>query len=331
MFARGIHLLSSAATEEGRSIIVLDEFDDVFRTLPPWPFRQLRAVRDAVGSRLCYVTGTSRYLRDLRDDADTYEFRELFQVHTVVLRPLSPADSVRMLDYLALEHGIVLQEPLPALVNRLAGGHPGLLHRIARQLQLLDVAPGISTGAAICRLLAEEAIQQECERLWSELESMEQAGLLALAAEGAELLSPEQRQALEAKGLIKPTPTGGWAVFGELFAAFVHGEIERRRRAVECGVRCDFETGHIWADGREVTLDLSESQRRLVRFLCKRVGQVCTHQQIVEAVWEAGAGVSPGAIYELVKRVRKKIEVDWRQPRYLVTVPGEGYRLEKLD
>ena len=39
-------------------------------------------------------------------------------------------------------------------------------------------------------------------------------------------------------------------------------------------------------------------------------------------------GVSPGAVYELVKRVRQKVEVDWRNPLYVVTVPGEGCWLE---
>ena len=329
LFAKGIRLLSQAGAEQRLTLIILDEFDDVFRTLPPWPFRHLRALRDAVGSHLCYVTGTSRYLGDLRADADTYEFRELFQVHTYTLRPLSPADSVRMLDYLAREHGLVLSEPLPALVIRLSGGHPGLLHRIARQLQLLNVPLDISTDAAIRQLLATDPIWQECKRLWSELESHEQAGLQSLAAAGVEALSPEQHQALQAKGLTKSTPAGE-VVFGDLFAAFIRSEARHHTKRKH-GVRCDSETGQIWVDGREVTLELSEPQRKLVRFLYEQIGQICTQQQIVERVWEAGAGVSPGAIYELVKRVRKKIEVDWRHPRYLVTVPGEGYRLEKLD
>jgi len=39
-------------------------------------------------------------------------------------------------------------------------------------------------------------------------------------------------------------------------------------------------------------------------------------------------GVSSGAIHELVKRERQKVEVDWRNPRCVVTVPGEGCWLE---
>lgn len=65
-----------------------------------------------------------------------------------------------------------------------------------------------------------------------------------------------------------------------------------------------------------------------MRLLYQKAGAVCTYDEIAEEVWGAGEGVSPGAIYELVKRLRQKVEEDWRNPRYIVTVPGEGCRLQ---
>ena len=97
---------------------------------------------------------------------------------------------------------------------------------------------------------------------------------------------------------------------------------------VSQGLRCEFETGRIWLDERELTLRLSEPQRQLIMFLYRQVGAVCSYDDIAAEVWGTGEGVSPGAIYELVKRIRQKIEPDWRNPRYIVTVPGKGYRLE---
>lgn len=82
-------------------------------------------------------------------------------------------------------------------------------------------------------------------------------------------------------------------------------------------------------NGREVTLQLSEEQRKLVRFLFSRKGATCTKDEIALEIWgDIEEGMSDSAIYELVKRVRQKMEEDWRHPRYIVTVPGEGYRLE---
>jgi hypothetical protein len=70
------------------------------------------------------------------------------------------------------------------------------------------------------------------------------------------------------------------------------------------------------------------SESRVVLILHRHGGAICTYDQIAEQVWGVGAGVSSGAIYELVKRVRQKVEPDWREPCYVVTVPREGYRLK---
>ena len=166
-----------------RLVVILDEFDDVFSALPPWPFRQLRALRDALGDRLCYVTGTSRRLERLRSDADTYEFRELFHLHTVVLRPLPEIDAKRFVAYLAQKLGAVPGQKREELAIRLSGGHLGLLERIYSIVRDIGPESPISVEATVVALGAQEPIQKECERLWDELEEEEQEGLLALAGQ----------------------------------------------------------------------------------------------------------------------------------------------------
>jgi hypothetical protein len=326
LFASGMREL-----DRGREIgliVILDEFDDVFHTLPPWPFRQLRALRDALGPRLCYVTGTSRRLERLRSDADTYEFRELFHLYTLVLRPLSEEDARRFVAYLASRQGPLPYEECTSLVVRLSGGHPGLLERIYSILKDVEPASKTSLRAMVAELRAKRPIRQECRRLWDELEEEEQEGLLALAGGGDVALDADKRRALETKGLVVARGGGDLVVFSPIFGAFVQGELAYRRRSGIKGVRCDVKTGQIWVDGREVTLELSEAQRKLVRSLYHKAGAVCTYDEIAEEVWGVGEGVSPGAIYELVKRVRQKVEPDWREPCYIVTVPGGGYRLQ---
>jgi hypothetical protein len=311
-----------------RLVVILDEFDDVFSALPPWPFRQLRALRDALGDRLCYVTGTSRRLERLRSDADTYEFRELFHLYTVVLRPLPDIDAQRFIAYLAAKLGAVPGEKHEELAIRLSGGHLGLLERIYSIVKDIGPESPISVEAAVVALSAQEPIQKECERLWEELEGEEQEGLLALAGGGEVALDDIKRGALETKGLVVVGDGGRASVFSPIFDAFLRGELAQRRGSKAQGVRCEPETGRIWSDDREVTLQLSEPQRKLVRLLHYRRGAVCSYDEIAEEVWGVGEGVTPGAIYELVKRLRQKVEPDWRDPCYVVTVPGEGYRLQ---
>lgn len=309
-------------------VLILDEFDDLFSTLPAWPFRQLRALRDAVGANLSYITGTSRRLERLRSDADTYEFRELFHLYTRVLRPLSVEEAERFAAYLAGKSGPPAHADQAAVAIKLSGGHPGLLECIYSVLGRMDRGAEVSMQSIAAGLSVKRPIQAECQRLWDELEEEEQEGLLALAGGGEAALDGDKRRALETKGLVSVADAGGPAVFSPVFEEFLTTELIRRRKAQTRGLRCDLQTGQIWSDDEEVTLKLSDAQRKLVRFLHQREGAVCTYDEIAEEIWGIGEGVSPGAIYELVKRVRQKVEPDWRDPSYVVTVPGEGYRLQ---
>jgi DNA-binding winged helix-turn-helix (wHTH) protein len=311
-------------------VLILDEFDDVFRALPPWPFRQLRALRDGLGHRLCYVPATSRRLERVRSgDETTYEFEELFHLTTRILRPLSREDARHLVAYLSSRQGTAPGEEWASLTIDLCGGHPGLLKRVYNVLA--TVQPELTSAtpqAAAAELVGTAPIQHECQRLWDELEAEEQAGLLMLVKGGEPALIPQQREALEAKGLTAERETGGLSVFSPIVEAFVRSQSTVRSPAKRLGVHCNPETGQIWVDDREVTLELSEPQRMLVRFLYKQSGKTCSQDEIAGEVWGTGEGVSSGAIYELIKRVRQKLEPDWKHPRYIVTVQGKGYRLE---
>lgn len=313
---------------EIRLVLILDEFDDVFSALPPWPFRQLRALRDALGDDLCFVTGTSRRLERLRSDAETYEFRELFHLHTLVLHPLSDVDATRFVAHLAQRQGSLPDEKYEALAIRLSGGHPGLLECICSVLGSGDYELAAPAEATVDEVSALEPIEKECQRLWDELEKEEREGLLALVGGGEAALDEDKRRALESKGLLAFGEDGVPLIFSPVFEAFLRAELARRHGAEARGIRCDPATGRVWSDDQEVTVKLSEPQRRLVRLLFQRRGAVCSYDEIAEEVWGVGEGVTPGAIYELVKRVRQKVEPDWREPCYVVTVPGEGYRLQ---
>ena len=309
-------------------ILVLDEFYDVFRQLPPWPFRQLRALYDSLQRQLCFVTATSHFLENLRADAQVYEFRELFQLHTLVLHPLSAEDAQKLVTYLAERHGETVSPENQQRLIGLSGGHPGLLERIYGVASLTQVDMMTPMEITAAELISLPPVQKECQRLWNELEA-EQDSLLALLPGHPAALTAHQEALLSRKGLITRPAGQSPQIFSPLLAQFIettygHEIVDE----IETGVRVDADTGQIFVGDEEITLKLSEPQRKLVQFLCERVGVVCSYDDIAVGVWGIGEGVSPGAIYELVKRVRQKVEPDWKKPRYIVTVPGKGYRLE---
>jgi DNA-binding response OmpR family regulator len=57
--------------------------------------------------------------------------------------------------------------------------------------------------------------------------------------------------------------------------------------------------------------------------------QICDKYEIVEAVWGEDYidEVDDARIEKLISRLRKKIESDPSEPKYLQTVRGRGYRL----
>jgi two-component system KDP operon response regulator KdpE len=78
--------------------------------------------------------------------------------------------------------------------------------------------------------------------------------------------------------------------------------------------------------GRRVRL--SRVEFRLLASLARRVGQMVDHATILQDVWKLPNGDKPlGQIASYVGRVRRKIEPDLRNPQYIVSVPGAGYRL----
>src|ERR1022692_4898977 len=83
-------------------------------------------------------------------------------------------------------------------------------------------------------------------------------------------------------------------------------------------------TGQVQA--RNVLTTLREF--RLLEYLATHRGRVLTRDQLLDAVWKETPFVTPRSIDVYVRRLREKIELDPRHPRYLKTLRGIGYRFE---
>ena len=65
----------------------------------------------------------------------------------------------------------------------------------------------------------------------------------------------------------------------------------------------------------------------LLYFMASRPGRVFSREALMEHVWGSDRVVDDRSIDSLVSRLRRKLEPDPRQPRYVLTVYGVGYRL----
>ncbi|MBS0198005.1 MAG: response regulator [Planctomycetes bacterium] len=79
------------------------------------------------------------------------------------------------------------------------------------------------------------------------------------------------------------------------------------------------------AGRREVRLTPMEF--KLVAFLAKHAGKVLTHQMILREVWGPQHQADVQYLRVYAGELRKKLEADSAQPRFILTEPGVGYRL----
>jgi two-component system, OmpR family, KDP operon response regulator KdpE len=90
-------------------------------------------------------------------------------------------------------------------------------------------------------------------------------------------------------------------------------------------IKIDFDSRMVVATGREEHLTPKEFE--LLRYMVAHPGQVIPHRRILEAIWGADYGNEVEYLRVFVNQLRKKIEGDPHNPKYLLTEQWVGYRL----
>jgi two-component system, OmpR family, phosphate regulon response regulator OmpR len=97
-------------------------------------------------------------------------------------------------------------------------------------------------------------------------------------------------------------------------------------RALQLGaVRYDLDRGELWRGADLIRLTATEAQ--LMRLFAAAPGEAIPRGRLVGDLDRDGGG-GDRAVDVQITRLRRKIEDDPKQPRYLQTVRGEGYMLQ---
>jgi len=313
-----------------RIVLLCDEFDEAFQEIDARVFLNLRALRDRFAERLIYVVCTEQQLEESRREPETAEFYELFAHRTLFLGPLNDADTRRVIRAFAREEEVEFSAEDEDFIMAQAGGHPGLLRAVCHVLAQVGGDP---SGYKLVRerLDSDHNVRAECAKLWNDLSPVEQDALIAFVDRGQTGLSawpPDVEQGLRRKGILVVGKGDRLQVFGVLFEGFARRQKRVRVKKGPPGVWVDVDAGDVWVDG-ELTPTLTDLEYRLLLLLYGRLDKLCDKYQIVEAVWgeEYIDEVDDARIDKLVSRLRRKIEPNPGEPRYLITVRGRGYKL----
>ena len=103
-------------------------------------------------------------------------------------------------------------------------------------------------------------------------------------------------------------------------------DAEAAKKMLNLGlVRYDIERGELWQGEDLVRLTATESQ--LMKIFSARPGEAVSRSKLVEDLGRDKGQAQERAVDVQITRLRRKLEADPKQPRYLQTVRGAGYML----
>jgi len=91
----------------------------------------------------------------------------------------------------------------------------------------------------------------------------------------------------------------------------------------------DYDRHRVLRNSTEIRLTPKEFE--LLSLLARNHDRVLTHRAILKAIWGPNAVEQPEHLWTLVAQLRKKIEPDPSNPRYLLSEPWVGYRFSADD
>lgn len=198
-----------------------------------------------------------------------------------------------------------------------ADGNEALTLATERQFDLvvLDLMlPGVD-GVTVCRAIRRQGVNRDVPILMLTARREESDKVLGLES-GADdyLTKPFGMRELVAR-------VG--ALTRRARAPIAEGDASPRPVSIH-GVELDPSKRAVQARGQAV--EVTRQEFSLLYLLASNPGIVFTRERLLSKIWQEQAYVTGRSVDTLVKRVRRKIEVDPAVPRLILTVWGDGYK-----
>jgi len=94
------------------------------------------------------------------------------------------------------------------------------------------------------------------------------------------------------------------------------------------GLTLDDAEKQLTVDGEPVRL--TPTELRIVTLLMRNPGRIFSAEEIYERVWNEQAFAVENTVMVHIRRIREKIEINPKEPKYLKVVWGIGYKIERV-
>lgn len=326
-------LLRKFQQDQTRIVLVFNRFDRFCEMATPQMANTLRGLRDSFRDTLCYVMGMLKDVIYLSDPSQLGDLYELLVGRVCWVGRFNAADARLMLEREFKEATTKPTEEQIDKMIELSGGFPSLLKGVA-QWWLLYTSNQIPIGIWHTILIQEPGIRFRLERIWQGLTQEEQYLLKKIQMEQLQPKNEaretpiiiQNNQALthlEAKGLCGQKE-GRWQIEGRLQSLFIANSTDSGR-------------GRIWLDEKmrsviqdDVEIELAPMEFNALQFLLKNPHTKHTVDKVIDNTWpeeEHRDGITNNALHVQIRNIRRKIEPDPSNPKYLITWHGRpgGY------
>jgi len=287
-------------------VFLFDRFEDYIPNIDSHFFLNLKLLRNRVKYHFSSVFAVTRPVEDVLEPAIYGEFHE-FLIGNNIYLPIKdePGLSFRF-KYLEELTGKKATDAVKKEVEKITGGH-GKLAKLAYEAILAD--PEEKNIQKL--ILSKPQIIGALFEIWNFLTPEEQS----------DIKDKSENEFLERANLLEH---GKISI--PLFAAFVD-DLPKDENGAK--LTYDATRNEIYKGNETLTEKLTPSEFRLLRHLMTNSDRVCEKDEIIQAVWsdsKTREGVTDQALDQIVYRLRKKIEDDPNNPKFIHTVKGRGYK-----
>ncbi len=289
-------------------VFLFDRFEDYIPNVDSKFFLNLRILRNRVKYNFLAVFAVSRPIEDTLELPLYSEFYELLVGNTIFLPIKDPVGLTFRFSHLEEITGKKASEKVRNEVETLTGGH-GKLAKVSYEAVLAeDRSKDLEEF-----LISNTQVKAALFEIWNFLTPEEQKDI---------------RSETKNENLEKLNLTSGGKITIPLFVSFVN----KRPKEVAGELKYDPEKNEIMKGQENLTEKLTPSEFRLLKFLMTNADKISEKDEIITGVWkdnQTQEGVTDQALDQIIYRLRRKIEDDPENPRFIQTVKGRGYKFSK--
>jgi len=305
-------------------VFLFDRFEEYIPMLSNEFFANLRILRNRAKYRFSVVFSLNRPLEDLVEPMLFADFYEFLADHIIYLPLLDKPGLDFRISYLEKVSGKHIDKKIIEEVIILTGGHGKLTrlcletilatssHREARSRSAGQLATNEKLREI---LLTQKSIRGSLFEIWASLLPEEQKSLVADPLMASSYLINI--------GLVKDEKIT-IPLFMDFISTLLRQDFGRTQQIIYDEEKNEIKRGNV------VLSDiLTSSEFRLLKYLLENKDKIMEREEIIKAVWQetkSTEGVTDQALDQLIFRLRKKIEEDPNNPKYLQTVKGRGLR-----